>query len=294
MSKYLVVNFDRKEYLRPEKFGELADLSSVLQSCDGILMALIALLSDGNGRGGGDLRSESPVIGTWAGARIALIDELVTDSELSEPGMEHLPLQKQLMSLGRDLSGLMVEVIGNAEKNYSTLYLLNPRLTIPLPYQRALGDAALTLINTPEMRKKPLTSMGAFFSILGVSSSWSTFTAKSRLDEGLLKTAEAFGSARRYVVKNLTWEKAKTSTKVSSNTVQAEACVKELTATLVERSSDTSVSVTFKFGPRGHSPAAVFKELFPDVVFEKTPSLADSVTSAEVAKLLSMIPNLEA
>jgi hypothetical protein len=294
MSKYLVANFDRKEYLRPEQFGESSDLKAILDSYDGILTALVVLLSDGNGRGGGDLHSEHPIIGSWAGSRIALIDDAVTDAELSEPGMAHLTLQEQILSLGKDVSDVLVEVIGRAEENYSMLYFLNPLLNLSLAHQRELGESGLKLIRTPDARKKPLESMAAFFSILGVSSAWTTYTAKKRLQEGLLKTAESFGVTNRYEVRELSWTLGEMLSPTPYGSPRTVTAVTAITAVLKEDSAELPVHVEFRFGNQGDSPESVFQKVFPEVVFEKKPSLAESVASPEVAKLLSMIPNLEA
>jgi hypothetical protein len=69
---YKVVNIDRKEYLHPHKFGE--GLKLLEFGCDGmgLMTALACLLADGNGRGGGDLRTEGDLAGSWAGDRIVI------------------------------------------------------------------------------------------------------------------------------------------------------------------------------------------------------------------------------
>lgn len=69
---YLVVNIDRKEYINPHKLGDGLKLLEFGCSAIGTLTALAVLLVDGNGRGGGDLHSDNPVIGSWAGDRIVI------------------------------------------------------------------------------------------------------------------------------------------------------------------------------------------------------------------------------
>jgi hypothetical protein len=54
---YLIVNVDKREYLDPHKFGEGAKLMEFGHSQSSILLALTVLLSNGNGRGGGDIFS---------------------------------------------------------------------------------------------------------------------------------------------------------------------------------------------------------------------------------------------
>lgn len=69
---YKVVNIDKKQYLHPHKLGDGLKLMEFGASAEGTMMALAVLLSDGNGRGGGDLRSRDPIVGSWAGDRIVI------------------------------------------------------------------------------------------------------------------------------------------------------------------------------------------------------------------------------
>jgi len=69
---YLTVNLDKGEYLDPHKFGDGLKLLEFGDSASGTMTGLAILLADGNGRGGGDLRSENPVIGSWKGDRIVV------------------------------------------------------------------------------------------------------------------------------------------------------------------------------------------------------------------------------
>lgn len=69
---YLTVNLDKREYLDPHKLGDGLKLLEFGTSSNGTLTALAILLADGNNRGGGDLRSDHPIIGSWAGDRIVI------------------------------------------------------------------------------------------------------------------------------------------------------------------------------------------------------------------------------
>ena len=69
---YLIVNADKKQYLHPHKFDEGLKLMEFGHSTSSILFALTVLLADGNNRGGGDLHSDDPLIGSWAGNRIVI------------------------------------------------------------------------------------------------------------------------------------------------------------------------------------------------------------------------------
>jgi hypothetical protein len=80
---YLIVNLDKKQFLHPHKCGD--GLKLLEFGCGGIgtLTALAILLADGNGRGGGDLHSQHPVIGSWAGDRIIITGDYADDGKFT-------------------------------------------------------------------------------------------------------------------------------------------------------------------------------------------------------------------
>lgn len=69
---YIAVNLDKREFIKPHDFGDGAKLLEFACSTEGMMMALAVLLADGNNRGGGDLRSDDPIVGSWAGDRIVI------------------------------------------------------------------------------------------------------------------------------------------------------------------------------------------------------------------------------
>jgi len=82
---YLVVNLDKREYLYPHKFGDGLKLLEFGASGCGTMIGLAVLLADGNGRGGGDLHSDNPVIGSWAGDRICIAGDYADKWTLGAP-----------------------------------------------------------------------------------------------------------------------------------------------------------------------------------------------------------------
>ena len=72
---YLVVNKTKKEFLDPHSFGHGAKLMEFVSDDKGMLQALAILLADGNGRGGGDLSSNNPLIGSWSGDEITIVGD---------------------------------------------------------------------------------------------------------------------------------------------------------------------------------------------------------------------------
>jgi hypothetical protein len=69
---YKIVNVKKKQYITPYKFGDGSKLMEFSMSANGVLAGLAILLADGNGRGGGDLNSESDIVGSWAGDNIVV------------------------------------------------------------------------------------------------------------------------------------------------------------------------------------------------------------------------------
>ena len=84
---YLIVNLDKKQFLHPHKCGDGLKLMEFACSASGTLTALAILLADGNNRGGGDLRSDHPVIGSWAGDRIVIAGDYADEGRFTgNPG----------------------------------------------------------------------------------------------------------------------------------------------------------------------------------------------------------------
>jgi len=69
---YVIVNINKMEYLNPHRFGDGAKLLEFGSSAVGTMCGLAILLADGNNRGGGDLRSDNKIIGSWAGDKIVV------------------------------------------------------------------------------------------------------------------------------------------------------------------------------------------------------------------------------
>jgi len=77
---YYVINTTKRQYLHPHRFGDGLKLLEFGCSGCSTMTALAILLADGNGRGGGDLRSDDPIVGSWAG------DQIVIGGDYADPG----------------------------------------------------------------------------------------------------------------------------------------------------------------------------------------------------------------
>lgn len=69
---FLVVNIDKWEYLHPHAFGDGLKLLEFGSSGSGTMCGLAILLQSSTEQGGGNLHSDSPMVGHWAGDRIVI------------------------------------------------------------------------------------------------------------------------------------------------------------------------------------------------------------------------------
>lgn len=105
------VNLDKKQRLDPHKLGSGMKAWEQLASAPGVGAALIVLLmtgAAGGSRGGGDLKGGNPIIGSWAGDRIAFVGDYSEDSDLpSYPKFSEVYADKSFL----DITEQVIEVI---------------------------------------------------------------------------------------------------------------------------------------------------------------------------------------
>ena len=106
---YKIVNIKKKQYISPYIFGDGSKLMEFSMSANGVLSALAVLLADGNGRGGGDLHSTNPIVGSWAG------DNIVVTGDYADDGKFVKDVDKNLYSVanieGEDISLKILEAL---------------------------------------------------------------------------------------------------------------------------------------------------------------------------------------
>lgn len=85
---YKIVNLDKRQYLNPCAFGDGLKLMEFACSSHGTLAGLAILLANSNGRGGGDLRSDHEIIGSWAGDRIVVAGDYAMCGDRGEPSLD--------------------------------------------------------------------------------------------------------------------------------------------------------------------------------------------------------------
>lgn len=81
---YKIVNLDKQQFIDPHKFGDGLKLWEFSASGAGVLSALAMLLATSNGRGGGDIDTDNPVVGSWRGNRIAVVGDYTEDDDLPD------------------------------------------------------------------------------------------------------------------------------------------------------------------------------------------------------------------
>lgn len=75
------VNLDKKQYINPHKLGNGLKMLEFGQG--GLTVtALTVLLACSQNRGGGDLSTENPIAGSWAGDRIAIIGDYTEPDDI--------------------------------------------------------------------------------------------------------------------------------------------------------------------------------------------------------------------
>ena len=84
---YRIVNLTKKQFINPWSFGDGAKLLEFGCSSTGTMTALAVLLADGNNRGGGDLHSDDPVIGSWSGDSIVIAGDYADHGKFLTPTM---------------------------------------------------------------------------------------------------------------------------------------------------------------------------------------------------------------
>lgn len=90
------VNITKKEYIDPHKFNDGLKLLEFGCTGVGTMTALAVLLANSNGRGGGDLHSDKPIVGSWAGDSIAIIGDYAEKDDVTGVTWEDLEQYKDV------------------------------------------------------------------------------------------------------------------------------------------------------------------------------------------------------
>lgn len=150
---YRHINIAKRQYLRPHATGDGAKLLEFGSSGSGTMMCLAVLLADGNGRGGGDLRSDSPLIGSWAG------DPIVIAGDYADPGKfvppEDLIAWRKLMAQNTEYMQYLRERGRKLDETTPTLYTLADAL------YEDISDAVILALCDDPYERQALVARGA-------------------------------------------------------------------------------------------------------------------------------------
>lgn len=122
---YIIVNLDKKQYLRPTAFGDGLKLMEFGASSAGTMLALAVLLASGNGRGGGDLHcpEDTPLVGSWAGDRIVITGDYADNGLYGVQGNLFFHAPKHF----EDISDSIIKIIQDNDGCY--MQNLDPSLS---------------------------------------------------------------------------------------------------------------------------------------------------------------------
>lgn len=96
---YVIANIDKKQFINPHVFGDGIKLLEFGASGCGAMTGLAVLLANSNNRGGGDLRSDNKIIGSWAGDRIVVAGDY---AEMKDPGEGKVSSKRTLYMICHD------------------------------------------------------------------------------------------------------------------------------------------------------------------------------------------------
>jgi hypothetical protein len=124
---YKVINKTKKEWLCPHTFGNGLKLMEFVSDGKGVLQGLAILLAEGNGRGGGDLRSDNKLIGSWSGDEISIVGDYADSGLYDTATQNYQDISKETFKC------LMEDDYLNSEakkhiKEYGDQYLMGAEL----------------------------------------------------------------------------------------------------------------------------------------------------------------------
>jgi hypothetical protein len=92
-------------------FGDGLKLMEFALSTSGVLSGLAILLADGNGRGGGDLNSDRPIVGSWAGDPIVIAGDYADNGKFLPADKQDVNLHNVAENEGKDISAKVIEAL---------------------------------------------------------------------------------------------------------------------------------------------------------------------------------------
>jgi len=108
---HLITNLTKKEFIDPYAFNDGVKLREFGGSGCGTLMGLTVLLSDSDGRGGGDFNLDNPIVGAWAGDRITISGDYGDEGQWCDDKTQNLydHAKQKFIDISEELISAMCE-----------------------------------------------------------------------------------------------------------------------------------------------------------------------------------------
>jgi hypothetical protein len=116
---YYIVNIDKMEYLHPHEFDDGLKLMEFGCSRDGTLTGLTLLLSNGNGRGGGDMSEAAggEMDGRWAGDRIVIAGDYGDEGKF----LDQVDIRKSVLAAMAEENGAELNLHHVAHEHFTDI-----------------------------------------------------------------------------------------------------------------------------------------------------------------------------
>jgi hypothetical protein len=114
---HVVVNKTKKQFLRPHAFGDGLKLMEFGVRAYGTMAELAILLAKDNGSGVGDLDSENPVIGSWAGDEITISGDYGEDGFYNEVENNYKDISFEVLDALTDDEWILKELYSDITSN---------------------------------------------------------------------------------------------------------------------------------------------------------------------------------
>lgn len=193
MNRLLLVNLDSLDYLDPMDFGEPYNFTEIVNGQDGSMMALALLLADSNNRGGGDLRSNHPAIGAWAGAHIVLADESTRFANGEYPALKDALVIPACLAHGENRVKDIREMLTEGGETSCMFLRLNMQCGLPAPAQRKALLAFIDRFLTFGEDSPRVTRVNDFLAILGARRQFTSDATLTALQASFARVTKKYG-----------------------------------------------------------------------------------------------------
>jgi len=117
---HYLVNLTKKQFVNPHNIGNGLKLHEQIGFDCSTATALTMLLACSNGRGGGDFQSKSPLMGSWAGDKIAFIGDYTEKGDIK--GVNTVNIYKACSANAKGFRDISLEVCKMMSQEFGVRY----------------------------------------------------------------------------------------------------------------------------------------------------------------------------